>query len=77
MKIAFYCMEKFKVPFHRTLQQTIINTCVLFFEPDDGRSKLLRNVGLYLSMYTASYARMYFNKETVSEHLVHIPRQST
>ena len=48
-------------------------TCVRFFDPDDGRSKLLLNVGLYLPMYTTSYTRMYFNKETVGEHLVHIP----
>jgi hypothetical protein len=47
------------------------NTC--FFDPDDGRSKLLRNVGLYLPMHTASYTRLHFNKEAVGEHLIFIP----
>jgi len=43
------------------------------FDLYDRRIKLLRNVGLYLPMYTESYARMYFNKKTVGVHLVHIP----
>ena len=74
MKTSFCYMEKFKVLFLRTLQQTIL---ILAYSSltltMDTASFSETHVGLYFPMCTASYIRMYFNKETVGEHPVHIP----